>query len=70
MLSKTHHQSCIVRNGSRTSAARLAPKAEMKDLVAAYSTVKGDTMDAAAEEVYTKQPRSFLAFCAATNMHT
>ncbi len=49
---------------SFTSAARLAPNAETKDFVAAYSTVNGDTMAAAAEEVYTKQPRSFLAFCA------
>lgn len=97
-----------------TSAARLAPNAEMKDFVAAYSTcaivadlivgmqgtqhmriycckkhwphktilepartsvllirlcprssltVNGDTIAAAAEEVYTKQPRSPFAFC-------
>ena len=45
------------------SAAREAPKEDTKDLVAAYSTVKGDTMAAAALLVYTKQPRSPFCFC-------
>lgn len=48
----------------RASTARAAPKLEMKLLVAAYSEVKGDTMEAAAEEVKTMQPRSCLATCA------
>ena len=47
----------------RTSTARPAPNADRNALVAAYSTVKGDTMQAAAEEVYTKHPRSCFAVC-------
>ena len=44
-----------------TSGARLAPNAEMKLLVAAYCTEKGLGMAAAADDVNTTQPRSFLA---------
>jgi hypothetical protein len=44
-----------------TSEASPAPKEEMKLLVAAYSTVNGDGMAAAADDVNTKQPRNFLA---------
>lgn len=44
-----------------TSAARLAPNTLRKDLVAAYCTLKGEGMAAAADEVYTMQPGSFLA---------
>lgn len=43
------------------STARLAPKDEMKLLVAAYSAVKGDAMAAAALEVKTMHPLSFFA---------
>ena len=46
-----------------TSTAREAPKEDRKLLVAAYMTVMGDTMAAAADDVSTKHPRSFLAVC-------
>lgn len=45
------------------SMARLAPKEDRKLLVAAYSTLKGEGMAAAAEDVYTKQPLCFFAVC-------
>lgn len=43
---------------SPTSAAKPAPKAAKNDFVAAYSTLKGLGMEAAADEVYTTQPVS------------
>ena len=46
-----------------TSAARLAPKADKKLLVAAYRTVKGEGMAAAAEDVKTKQPLRPFCTC-------
>ena len=49
----------------RTSAAREAPNVDRKLLLAAYMTVKGDTIAAAAEDVNTKQPLSCLVLCAA-----
>ena len=39
-----------------TSTASAAPKLEMKLLVAAYRDEKGDTMEAAADDVNTMQP--------------
>ena len=46
-----------------TSPARLAPNADRKLFVAAYSTEKGPGSMAAADDVNTKQPRSFFASC-------
>ncbi len=51
---------------SDTSAASDAPKEDMKDFVDAYKTLKGLGMAAAADEVYTKQPLSFLSNCIST----
>ena len=48
-----------------TSGAKLAPKADMKHLVAAYTAPKGEGIQAAADEVKTIQPFSFLSICAA-----
>ncbi len=44
-----------------TSTARLAPKEDMKLFVAAYSAVNGEAIDAAALDVNTMHPLSFLA---------
>ena len=52
-----------LRSRSPTSAARDAPNVDRKLLPAAYITVKGETMAAAADEVNTKQPLSFFARC-------
>jgi len=46
-----------------TSAAKEAPKVDMKALVEAYRTEKGFGMAAAAEEVYTKHPFRCLSSC-------
>jgi hypothetical protein len=46
-----------------TSTAKLAPKEDMKLLVAAYSAVKGEAIAAAALDVKTMQPLCFLATC-------
>ena len=50
------------------SMAKLAPKEDRKLLVAAYRTLKGEGMAAAADDVYTKQPLSFLAVCRKPHM--
>lgn len=53
----------------RSSMAREAPKEDRNDFVAAYSAVIGETIAAAADDVNTTQPLSFLATYDAQTQH-